>query len=143
SVAPGSSTKPQTSFTAEAGQTYNFRLTVTDAQGAQGIARVTIAAPDYPRVPINRVTASTVLIEVGETSTLNYAVENADTVTISGVDGPLSAGSGTVEVSPTETTTYTLTATNATSEETAIVTVAVNRQLPRFVTCGATPVTII
>jgi hypothetical protein len=132
----------QTSFTAADGQVYGFRLLVRDSLGAQGIARVTVSTREAPRVRILRFVASPLVIEPGAQSTLNYLVENATSVTISGVSTALNPQSGTAQVRPEETTTYTLTARNAVSEETAIVTVVVNRQPPRFLSCAASPVSI-
>ncbi|MBK5294142.1 MAG: OmpA family protein [Acidobacteriia bacterium] len=136
-------TANRTSFTAAAGNVYSFRLTVKDDRGAQGIARVTITTRETPRVRILRFTANPTLIRSGQQSTLNWLVENADTVTISGVTTALNPGTGSVPVSPTETTSYTLTARNRVSEDTAVVTVVVEQPQPRILRFTATPATIL
>ena len=141
-VTLSSRTTAQTTFTAAEGQVYSFRLLVRDPLGAQGVARANVSTREAPRVRILRFVASPVLISSGGTSTLNYLVENATSVTINGVNTPLNPQTGTVQVSPTETTTYTLTARNAVSEDTAVTTVAVEVTAARFVTCSVSPTNI-
>ncbi len=134
----------KTSFTAVEGQQYSFRLTVTDDHGGQGIARTTITTRESPRVRIIRFLASpSVLGRPGDPATLNYLVENADAVTISGVTTTLRPDSGTAEVRPMMTTTYTLTARNRVSEESAVATVMVNNPLPRIIRFQADPATVL
>ncbi|MFT5409082.1 MAG: hypothetical protein ACI9NC_001803 [Verrucomicrobiales bacterium] len=70
-------------------------------------------------------TATPQNITAGQTSTLAWDVSDADAVTISGVAGPLASDMGSVNVSPTTTTLYTLTATNANGDSTLPVTVFV------------------
>jgi len=142
-VSLSSPTAAKTSFTAAAGNVYSFRLTVKDDQGAQGIARVTITTRETPRVRILRFTSNPTLIKSGQQSTLNWLVENADTVTISGVTSTLNPGTGSVAVSPADTTSYTLTARNRVSEDTAVVTVLVEQPQPRIIRFTATPATIL
>jgi hypothetical protein len=131
------------SFTAAEGQAYAFRLLVKDNQNAQGIARVTVTTREAPRVRILRFTANPPLIQSGGASVLNYLVENADSVTISGVTQALDPNTGAVNVSPAQTTSYVLTARNRVSEETQVAVVAVERLIPRFVSCSASPATIL
>jgi len=142
-VALANATTARPSFTAAEGQTYSFRLTVKDDKNAQGIARVTVTIREAPRVRILRFTANPTLIQRGQSSALNYLVENADSVTISGVNQALNPASGVVNVSPTQTTSYILTARNAVSEETAVAVVAVESANPRFISCSASPATIL
>ena len=130
-------------FTAAEGQMYGFRVLLTDDKNAQAIARVTVTTQEAPRVKILRWTAVPQMIQRGESSSLNYLVENATTVTITGVTQTLNPQSSVVSVSPTQTTSYTLTARNATSEETAVVVVAVGGGQARFVSCSASPATIL
>ena len=79
-----------------------------------------------PAVPIiNSFSASPTTITVGESSTLSWSVTDAASVTIDHGVGTL-ALSGTTAVNPTTTTTYILTATNATGSVTATTTVIVN-----------------
>ncbi|MCQ8205902.1 hypothetical protein NP569_26815, partial [Vibrio parahaemolyticus] len=63
---------------------------------------------------IVRFTANPAQITSGQASTLMWEVENATAVTISTV-GTVQQ-TGTQEVRPTQTTTYTLTATNQSGE---------------------------
>jgi len=60
-------------------------------------------------------TASPTSIKLDEFSTLSWSIKNATNITIDHGVGTVSA-TGTKEVSPTETTTYTLTATNSEGE---------------------------
>lgn len=131
------------SFSANEGQMYGFRVLVADDKNAQAIARVTVTTQEAPRVRILRWTANPTLIQRGESSALNYLVENATSVSITDVTQSLNPQSGVVNVSPTQTRSYTLTARNATSEETAVVVVAVERVQARFVSCSASPATIL
>lgn len=131
------------SFTATEGQMYGFRVLVADDKNAQAIARVTVTTQEAPRVRILRWTATPQMIQTGQSSSLNYLVENATSVTISGVSQTLNPQSGVVSVSPTQTTSYTLTARNGISEETAVVVVAVGGSQARFLSCSASPATIL
>ncbi len=116
-----------TTFTAVEGQSYGFRLLVRDSQGAQALDGVTITTRDITRVRINRFAATPNSINSGQSSELSWEVENADEVTISGGVGAVDRVRGTRTVSPTETTTYTLTARNRAGDATAIATVTVGR----------------
>jgi len=128
-------------FRAEPGQVYGFRLVVTDSHGAKGIDQVTVSTKEIPRVQILRFAATPPQINRGQTSTLNWQVANADEVVIEGI-GRVNAQTGTVQVSPAETTVYRLVARNAVSEATATVAVVVQTPTPSFIRCGATPATI-
>jgi K319L-like, PKD domain len=68
-------------------------------------------------------TATPSTINAGQSSTLQWSVQNADAVSISSL-GTVPA-SGTRSVSPTATTVYTLTATNASGTATRTATVTV------------------
>ncbi len=132
-----------TTFTAVAGQYYSFRLTVKDNFGGQGFAYVNISTRATPGPAIGFFTATPAAINSGQSSTLSYSVTNATSVTISGVSGTLNPTTGSVPVSPTVTTTYTLTATNAIGSTTANVTVVVNAAVATLTSCYATPTNII
>ena len=86
------------------------------------------APPEPAEAVINSFTASPETINPGQAATLSWDVSGATTVDIQPVVGSV-ASSGTEQVSPTTTTTYTLTATNeggsTTSSVTATVTSAV------------------
>jgi hypothetical protein len=80
--------------------------------------------PVWAAVPvIASFTATPDSINAGQSSTLQWSVTNADSVSITSL-GTVS-NSGTRSVSPTTTTTYTLTATNAAGSVTRTATVTV------------------
>lgn len=64
---------------------------------------------------VSSFTASPPLIDSGQSTTLSWNTINATSVEISPDVGPVASPSGTIEISPTETTTYTITATGETS----------------------------
>ncbi|MFT5109309.1 MAG: hypothetical protein ACI9UA_004956, partial [Pseudoalteromonas tetraodonis] len=78
-----------------------------------------------PTPKINRFTATPALISSGESSSLAWDVERADTVTISPTIGTVALVDNT-SVSPTTTTTYTLTATGAGGITTGEVSIGVD-----------------
>ncbi len=103
-------------------ETTTYILTARNASGeVTKTVSVRVVSPGAPR--ILSFAATPAEIGAGEPSTLIWEVENADTVTISDL-GPVDA-KGTSDVSPATTTTYTLTAKNATGEVTATATVTV------------------
>lgn len=114
----------QASFDAEDGQTYHFRLTVRDDQGGAGTDRVTVNTLERD-ISILRFTAEPLRITEGEASSLIWEVRNATEVEISGI-GKVDTNGGSATVSPTETTTYTLTARNPKRELSQTVTVTVD-----------------
>ncbi|MGE5571000.1 MAG: PKD domain-containing protein [Rhodospirillales bacterium] len=129
SVTLSSPTSATTSFTAEAGQSYAFRLTVKDPQGAQSTARVNVTTRGGQAQPaIVSFQANPTTIAPGQAAVLIWQTQNADQVTISSI-GEV-AQSGSTSVSPSETTTYTLTATNPEGQTTATVTITVTGPVP-------------
>jgi len=76
-------------------------------------------SPDIPEIilPSILLIATPTSIMLDSFSTLSWITENATNVTIDQGVGTVSA-TGTMEVSPSETTTYTLTATNSTGQGT-------------------------
>lgn len=128
-------------FTAQEGQTYSFRLTVKDNSGAQGIARTTVSTASVQAAQIARFTATPAVINAGQSSVLQWQVLNADTVDISGI-GRVDPRGGTTSVSPTDTTTYRLTARNAKGEVNETATVTVQRLQAQILACTAQPMTI-
>ena len=72
---------------------------------------------------------------------LQWQVEGADTVTISGV-GTVNPKAGTATVTPAQTTTYTLTATNAKGQATQAVTVTVTLGAVQILNFQAAPLNI-
>ena len=128
-------------FAATEGQSYAFRLAVTDDRGAQGIARtaVTTEKPEVPK--IIRFQASPSSIKAGDASILDWQVIGADTVTITELGSvPLN---GSREVKPAQTTTYKLTAKNRAGEVGATTTIVVESQpRPSFTSCQVQPTNI-
>ena len=140
-----SPTTPKTTFTAVAGQNYAFRLTVKNTDGLQATATTQVTTVSPGQVRILQFSAAPASITAGQSSTLNWVVENATTVTITPTLGSVDAHSGSSSVTPAATTTYTLTATGAGGTVNSTVTVTVgtvaagNPQIVRF---EAHPVTI-
>lgn len=88
------------------------------------------ASPSIPVKPvIHSFSARPENIVTGDRSTLTWAVENADTVTIDKGIGGVSA-KGVVNVKPTETTSYLLTAVNRVGKATATTIVKVGATRP-------------
>ncbi|HTF65539.1 MAG TPA: alkaline phosphatase family protein, partial [Edaphobacter sp.] len=109
-------------------KTATYTATATGAGGtATASAAVTVIQPPTPTVTI---AANPQSIVLGSSSTLAVAATNATAVTIKGTDGntyPLQGAGGTQSVSPTVSTTYTVTADGAagTTPVTASATVTV------------------
>jgi hypothetical protein len=142
-VALSAATSAKTTFAAAAGQTYSFRLTVKDALGLQGIARVNVNTGNPAPPQIITFTANPATINAGQSSTLSWQVINADSVSITTLGTVALASSQ--GVTPPATTTYTLTATRGTQTATATATVTVGSTsggLPRIVSFAANPATI-
>jgi hypothetical protein len=105
--------------------TTNYTVTATGANGTTASCNiaVTVAAGQVPR--IIRFSATPPNINSGQSTTLYWVVENAGT-SISINQGVGTVGeNGSQSVSPTTTTTYTLTATNQFGSVTAMTTVTV------------------
>lgn len=102
-------TTARATFTAAAGQSYSFRLTVKDTSGLQASARVTVTTTGASSagLQIIRFSATPPSINPGESSTLSWATQGGSRVEISGI-GEVPANGSRV-VSPAQTTTYTLT----------------------------------
>ncbi|HEY6343162.1 MAG TPA: OmpA family protein [Bryobacteraceae bacterium] len=129
-----------TTFTAVAGTYYAFRLTVRDPYGGQGIAQTYVSTSAPTTVQIVFFNANPSAIAPGQSSTLSWQVQNATSVTLSGVGTVQPVGS--VAVSPTMTTTYTLTASNASGSTSANAVVVVNTPAVQLLNCYATPTNI-
>jgi hypothetical protein len=139
-VALSNANAVKTTFTGVAGAAYVFRLAVKDALGAESRDKVSIAVAAAPSIKIVRYAAEPAQIEAGQTTTIVWEVQNADQVTISGL-GSVDPSAGTSTLAPNQTTTYTLTAKNATSEVTKAITVTVSGA--RVLKFTATPQTIL
>ena len=139
-------TTARPTFPAATGQTYNFRLVVKDDHGGQGQASVRISTSAANRAQILSFIATPTQITAGQAVTLTWKTQNADTANIAGI-GSVSVN-GSLTVSPTQTTTYTLTARNNVNDETSTVTITVGGGsspgdvLPVISTFTATPSTI-
>jgi len=122
-------------------QTTQYRLTARNARGeVSAVAAVTVE--QLPPAQFLTCTASPANILAGESATIAWATANADTVSISGGIGNV-ALSGSQPVTPTQTTSYTLTANNARGPVTCQVTVSVTQgQVPRVLGFTANPTTI-
>jgi len=132
-------------FTAAAGQTYVFKLTVTNTDGLSSSATTSVSTATPQQVQVLQFTANPANIQAGQSSTLTWVVQNATSVTISPGVGSVNANSGSTSVSPTQTTTYTITATGASGTVNQAVTVTVGSAAagnPQIIRYEASPVSI-
>jgi hypothetical protein len=120
-------------------QTTTYTLTARNNRGGQATCTITVQVTQGQMARIVRFTANPTQISAGQSSTLMWEVENATEVSISSVGNV--QPSGTQQVQPTQTTTYTLTARNQAGEVTATATVAVAEQpgAPTLTACSANP----
>ena len=128
-------------FTGVAGQTYQFMLKVTntDNLSAQATTMVTMAAQ---QTTITQFTAMPAAITSGQSSTLSWVIRNATSASIAPGVGAVNPSTGSVPVSPTVTTTYTLTATGANGTTTQTVQVTVGATTAQILRFAASPSTI-
>ena len=125
-------------FTAEEGQTYQFRLTVKDPEGLMGTDRNTVSTVDR-RIQILRFSADPSRVNPGEPVTLTWKVENADSVNISPQPGDVDL-MGTSRVTIQETTVFTLTAVSGDRTITETRTVEVTpTPMPQIISFNAEP----
>ena len=118
-------------------ETTSYRLTARNDAGQEASETITVQVRRQ-EARILRFQATPATILPGEVSTLGWQTENATSVEISGI-GTVAA-SGSTTVSPTQTTTYTLTARNQFGTVTSTATVQVTPgQVPRIVTFNAAP----
>lgn len=116
---------------------WNFEGNLTDRAGANNngtaVGNAVTAAGNAPVLPVGpriySFAASTNQIFLAQSVTLSWAVSNATSVAIDQGIGPVTPSNSLV-VAPSATTTYTLTATNANSARTAMVTVMVDPGVP-------------
>lgn len=115
------------SFEGVAGEAYTFELRVSDNLGETGsdIIRITMEAATIEAPTVNSFVAAPSVIAPGQLSNLSWTVSGADSVSITnlGTYGP----SGSLVLSPTQTTEYVLTATNEGGTTTATTTITVTR----------------
>ncbi len=118
------------STTVTVNETTTFTLTAKNSKrSVSQSVTVTVAPPEAPRIVRFEATPSRVV--AGEQTTLVWNVENATTVTITGIGNVSPTGSSSVQVN--ESTTYTLTASNAGGEVTATAAVTVASQGVRII----------
>jgi hypothetical protein len=130
-------------FTAAQGQTYAFRLTVKDPSGSQSTARTTVTTTNPAPVRVIRFAATPASVTPGGHTQLDWVVEGADSVTITPGPGNVDPKTGTFDVAPTQTTTYTLSAKGPGGTVTANTTVTVaSASDPRIIRFDASPTNI-
>ncbi len=112
-----------TSLVVTPGATTIYTLTATGPYGSTTQA-VTVTVTVVPPPVISAFTAAPTAILPGQSSTLNWTVSGAASLTIAPIIGSVTGTS--VVVSPTATMTYTLTAVNPAGTTTALATVTVN-----------------
>ena len=120
SLADSSTANPN--FTADLIGTYEIQLIVNDGTVSSAADTVMVNIVASPTVQIS---ASPEIILADESSTLTWNSTNADTCEIEPDVGDV-AINGELDVTPSETTTYTITAVNVGGTVTASVTVTVN-----------------
>ena len=105
-------------------ETITYTLTAKNNDGQKSQSCTVGIALNPPT--IEYFTASPTAIILGDYSTLSWSTTNATTITCSNIFGSLPA-TGTMEVSPSETTTYTLAATNSECQITSSCTVEIKK----------------
>jgi len=103
-------------------QTTSYTLTARNSTGSASQS-VTVTTSTTGAVRIVSFQAQPTSINAGQSSTLTWQTENAETVTVTNLGTVAVSGSGSV--APSTTTTYTLTASNAGGQASASVTVTV------------------
>jgi hypothetical protein len=117
-------------------------LTATNSNGSVNATATVVV--NTPQTSLLACYASPTNIMLGESSTLNYQSQNATSVTIAPGVGSVGL-SGSVAVSPTQSTTYTVTATGA-NNQTSSCSIAVQvtaGALPRIVQFSGSPISIL
>jgi hypothetical protein len=126
--------------------TANTTYTITATNSAGSVTSTVSVVVDEPDTPplIAAFTASPGSIFQGESSILSWEVENADSVSITPNVGSYASGTGSFSVSPTVTTTYTLTAFKQGSQggltSTRQVTIYVKKVQPKIEFAATPPV---
>lgn len=121
--------------------TTTYVLTATNSSGST-TATTTITVNQVALPTINLFTATPSTINVGLSSTLSWDVSGATSVSIDQGIGAVGS-SGNRQVAPSQTTSYTLTATNSSGSVTASTIITVNQtSLPIITSFSVSPVTI-
>lgn len=141
SIDNGVGTVSGSSISVSPAQTTTYMLTATDSNGVTSTAKVTVTVLTTPQ--ITSFTATPASIPVGGSTSLYWSVLGADTITIdNGGGGTSTISTGSANVLPPQTLTYTLTATGHNgSVATAQVTVTVVAS-PVISSFAATPASI-
>jgi FtsZ-binding cell division protein ZapB len=128
-ITPGVGTvSPSGQIAVSPASTTTYTLTATNPYGSNSCTvSIQVTPGTAPR--ILRFAAGPMQITSGGTSTLRWQVENATTVSISPAVGTVQLA-GAQSVQPTQTTTYTLTASNNFGSVTATATVTVTAAPP-------------
>ncbi len=115
--------------------------TLTAKNKDSEVSETVTVTVEKPTIRIVSFRAAPATINLGEASNLVWETENADSVSISTI-GTVQV-TGTTSVSPKETTTYTLTATNKFGTVNATATVTVNKpNAPRILNFSGNPLEI-
>jgi len=149
SISGVGSVTPNGSTTVSPSQTTTYTLTATGANGQAVTAPITITVATGAIPQVVTFVATPQNIDAGESTKLCWQVTNATNISITpGVGTNLNAND-CATVSPTITTTYTLTATNATGQIQANATVNVGQVRilsfnadPVYSTAAGNPVTL-
>ncbi len=139
SITPGNGASLPANGTAliNPSQTTAYTLTAT-GPGGTATKEITITVnPALPRIVFN---VFPMTIYAGATATLSWTVPGAETVSIDNGLGSV-AIQGEIEVTPSLTTTYLLTAGNQEGQTSAEITIAVNQPRPE-ITLTASPIIV-
>ena len=110
-------------------QTTTYTITGADSDGAAITDSVIVTVIDPTVMPTVTISAAPETIARGESAILTWSAANVASVTLDNEIGTAPM-SGSLFVSPLETTTYTVTAANGAGSATASVTVTVSDPLP-------------
>jgi hypothetical protein len=128
--------------------TTTYTLTATNSAGQSVTSPITVSVIPATAPQINAFTAIPSTISAGQSSQVCWQVTNATSIAITGIGSNLAANS-CQSVSPSATTTYTLTATNASGTTSGNVTVNVGQMQilsftanPAFSLASSSPVTL-
>jgi hypothetical protein len=146
SASLASPTAATTTFSAQAAASYSFTLTVTNTDGLSASAHTLVTTQLAPTVPeVLFCTAQPLTVPLGQSTNIIWGTTGATTVTITPGVGVV-PNSGSISVTPTQNTTYVVTATNSAGSNTCSVGVTVTQpgqnQGPQIIQFSANPGTI-
>ena len=137
-IDPGVGPVTSTAIAVKPTGTTTYTLTATNATGSS-TAKVTVTVLPPPPV-INFFGAAPESLAAGQSTSLKWSVSGATSLSIDNGVGTVTGTSR--KITPTATTTYTLTAKNAGGTKTATVTVNTMASLPTITSFAASPDTI-